>query len=232
MKQKPEVTVDDLMDAEHIKHPSFGQISARRIQGGGDNHFYGSEFSHQHWIEVVISSSETIRKVGRDFHSANAELVRVAMTEAQWATFLSSMNVGDGVPCTLRRMAGKGYPEIERLETKEDFFKRSMAETVEDSVSKINELIDALNSDTVKLSKKTRSELVRLAEHARMEIRDNAPFVATQFGEHIETRVEEAKVSIAAYAGAVARGDGQLSVAADPAIPALSGPVKSEDDGS
>lgn len=230
MKQKPEVTVDEQMEAEHIRHPSFGQISARRIQGGGDNHFYGSEFSHQHWIEVVISSSEIVRRVGRDFYSTDSELVRVAMTESQWATFLSSMNVGEGVPCTFRRMAGKGYPEIERLETKEDFFKRQMAETVEDSVSKIDELIYALKSDSLRVSNKARSELVDLAKHARMEIKSNAPFVATQFGEHVETCIEEAKVSIAAYAGSVAQGGGPLAVTAEEAIPALSAPKTSEGD--
>lgn len=233
MKQKPEVTPDEHFEGERLKHPAFGQITARRIQGGGDQRFYGSDFSHQHWIDIVISSSTEVRRIGRDSQFAEAELVRVSMTEAQWATFLSSMNVGDGVPCTFKRMAGKGYPDIEPLETKEDHFKRSMSETVEKSVAKIDELMAALDSDAVKISKKARDELLRLAGQARTEISQNTGFVATQFGEHIEERVEEAKVSIAAYANHIAPRTVGAAIAAAPSSPALPSPGtdESEQDG-
>jgi hypothetical protein len=222
MRQKPEVSMDETLEGERLTHPSFGQISARRIQGNGE-HLYGSDFTHQNWVEVVIHGSEQLRRVGGDSYFPHKEVVRVAMTESQWATFLSSINFG-GAPCTFRRLQGEAFPEIEPLGSKDALFKAALSETVSKSVSRIDELVDALKSDDTKISNKKRGELLSLAALARQDIVANAPFVVEQFGEHMEERVEEAKSAINAYANSRAISGLPAAVGSDAGPLALAAP--------
>jgi len=81
------------------QHPAYAQIGANRVSGGA--YLYGSDFKHQHYITIQIHDSELHRQLSGDRAHSKRRLIEIAMSEAQWATFVSSLNQGGGVQCTL-----------------------------------------------------------------------------------------------------------------------------------
>ena len=92
-------------------HPAYAQISASRVSG--QTNLYGSDFSHQNYVTISIHASELHRSLSRDWAFSRREYIEVAMSESQWAAFVSSMNVGCGIQCTLSHLEGNAshrYP--------------------------------------------------------------------------------------------------------------------------
>jgi hypothetical protein len=93
-------------------HPAYGMIGASRVSGGA--YLYGSDFRHQHWMTIRIHHGRLLRSdLSYDHYMAEGQIIEVELSEAQWATFVSAANVGDGVPCTINWVVGEGFlPEL------------------------------------------------------------------------------------------------------------------------
>jgi hypothetical protein len=176
-------------------HPSFTQIRASRVSGGA--YLYGSDFEHQHYVTVSIKTSELHRGLSRDWHMDRKELIEVAMSESQWATFVSSMNVGGGVPCTMQRLGGEGIPALPKPENLASKFKEEMQATMGEIQSDIEKLIAGV--DGYGLSKKKSDELKKQLGILHGRMTGNTTFVASQFEEHVENVIECAKIEVNAY---------------------------------
>lgn len=172
-------------------HPAFGMIGAARVQSTGYP-LNGSDFLHHNFIVLKIHRSEFLRRLSGDSHFARDEIVEVALSEAQWATMISSLNVGNGVPCTISYIQGEGdVPQlpVPRGETEE--FAKEVRDKVQASVDELTAVLD----ENPRLPKAVRHRL----EMARQELRANLPFVVQCFGEHVEDTMEKAKTEIEAY---------------------------------
>ena len=145
------------MEGERIKHPCFGQIKAARVQGRSA--LYDSEFSHQNSITITISTSELLRSLSRNWHFEGDEIFKLEMSEAQWATFVSSVNAGAGVPCTLRRDHGKGVPGLSSPITDREKFKVEFDDRMNEAFARLEKL-ENLVADS-KLSGKAREEIAK-----------------------------------------------------------------------
>ena len=64
----------------------------------GSTNLYDSDFRHNHYMTITIRASELHRDLNRDWHFGRNELIEVALTESQWATFVSAPNMGSGLP--------------------------------------------------------------------------------------------------------------------------------------
>jgi hypothetical protein len=176
-------------------HPAFAQIRASRVSGGA--FLYGSEFQHQHFITVQICRSQLRRDPSRDWHFARDELIDVSMSEAQWATFISTLNTGGGTPCTLTHINCEGVPQIPYAPPRREQFQKELRETlslVESSLTELRGKIDALS-----VSEKKKKELMESVECAERNLAPNLTFVANQFGEHMESVTSHAKAEIEGY---------------------------------
>jgi hypothetical protein len=91
--------VDSPISDSVEKHPAYAQIGASRVSGG--TYLYGSNFAHQHYVTISITKSELNRSLSRDWASGGEEYIEVALSEAQWASFVSTLNSGTGIQCTL-----------------------------------------------------------------------------------------------------------------------------------
>lgn len=181
-----------------ITHPAFAVIGASRVSGMTALH--GSDFLHQNYVTVTISTAEVDRHLSNDWTHGKRELIEVAMSEAQWATFVSSMNIGSGVPCTLQHVlvAGQITP---RLPDPPDRRERFAAEMADNNVQALKSLGDLeAMIDELKLSGVAKGKLMAKVNHARREIGSSSKFVADQFDEHMESTVEKAKIEVNAYA--------------------------------
>lgn len=179
-----------------LTHPAFGMIGADRVSG--KTTLNGTDFVHHNFVAITIRRSELHRDLSRDWHSGREELVQVHISEAQWATFVSSMNAGQGVACTLYRVAGEPMPEIP-LRKQETVVQRELA----DSLRTVNEDLDAAIADVdgllAGLSQVKRDKILARMRHAKRQVDDHLPFAARAFAKTMEATTEKAKIEVNAY---------------------------------
>lgn len=176
-------------------HPAFAQIGASRVQG--HTSLYDSDFVHQHYMTITIRSSELHRSLNRDWHFGRSELIEVALSESQWATFVSAPNVGMGVPCTLSHINGRSVPGLPDPASRVDQFSTEIVGKLSETVKLLDGALRDLGE--LGLSKAKQERMAATLETVRRELKSNLPFVAKQFSEHMETTVEKAKQEIHGY---------------------------------
>lgn len=183
-------------DELKITHPAFAQISATHVQGGA--HLYGSDFSHQNYVCVRIARSELNRHLSTDWPHERQELIEVALSESQWAAFVSTMNRGSGVQCTLQHINHKQIPQIPAPRSTIKDFRAEGGEAAKQAIREISEVMAEIEQS--KLSQKQKEELLRKLANIKDNSRNSLRFVLEQFGEHMEATVNKAKTEISAYA--------------------------------
>lgn len=176
-------------------HPAFAQISASRVSGS--TALYDSDFRHNAYMTIRIKRSELHRGLNRDWHFGKEELIEVALSESQWATFVSSPNMGDGVPCTLQRYDGEMIPGLPDPSSRTDQFAGEIKKKLEKTVEKVKGTINRI--DEMGLPKGKAATLKATFESLLTELQSNLPFVAKQFEEHMEDTVESAKQEVHGY---------------------------------
>lgn len=193
--EEPTVTEEGFQGAKRYSHPAYGQISVSRISGGR-RALYGSDFYHHQSVRVSISTSTLDRHLNSDWPHECKEIIEVEMSEAQWATFVSTFGIGGGVQCTIRHRDGKmvpGFPSRDEA----DEFSADMSEQAKDALAALKASAAAVMN--AKMSKKDAETILAGIRKAAQEIGVNADFVQKCFNEHMEGRVEKAKVEIHAY---------------------------------
>lgn len=189
-------TPNDPVSESISDHPAYAQIGAFR-QSGGSGCLYGSDFVHEGQVVISISRSELHRGLSRDWAHPREEYIEVALSEAQWATFVSTLNSGSGTQCTLTRKDGDLIPGLPIPENRKDQFKGELKERLALAEGYMKELRAKIGAAS--LSAKGKQELLSSLHMAEMNLSSNCGFVADQFGEHMETITEHAKIEVAAY---------------------------------
>jgi hypothetical protein len=177
------------------RHPAFAQIGVSRHTGR--TALYGSNFLHHNTINIRIAASELKRDLSHDWHFAKNQYIEVELSEAQWATMVSSLNVGDGVPCTLRYLRGESIPGLPNPKKRGEQFASEAKETLADVEAHLKVLEEQIGASL--LSNNKKKELLSSLRMARMNLGENLKFVADSFAKHVETNVEKAKVEVNAY---------------------------------
>lgn len=206
--QAPERAEGGMHDNYRETHPAYAMIGASRVTGGAI--LAGSDFQHQAYMTITIKRADVSRGLSHDYwHGGNGQIIEVALSEAQWATFLSATNMGDGVPCTIQWTETDGYvpriiPTTNRREQVNDEVKQALAEAV------------AALEDILADPKSTKSTREK-AQRAKMRLTDSVPFVVKSADEHMEKTVEKAKIEVHAYmTGAIQRAGLQALGATPP----------------
>jgi len=193
-------------------HPAFGQISAHRISG--HSVLYGSDFRHNASVRIRIARSKNRRNLSHDWHHAEQELIEVEVSEAQWATFISSMNTGDGTPCTILQVQGEQMPGLPDPIDRSKQFAGELDGKLRGCVGELRGMIAAM--DSMGLPKGKTAALRELLEKIDRELTANLPFVADSFGKHVEKTVEKAKQEIHGYMQGVVNRAGIAALKGEP----------------
>lgn len=176
------------------RHPAFAQIGASRVHGSV--HLYGSDFKHNDFICIRISLSQNRRSLSQYWPFAHKEIVELWMSEAQWATFVSSMNMGQGTQCTLRQLGGEQIAPIEPALNTISQFRAELGQMLGEA----QEELDKLERAAFAGKDIKRSELKSMLNKLRNSLKPGIEFLAKQFGTYMETTTEKAKTEINAYA--------------------------------
>lgn len=188
------VTVSNGKNGSVTTHPAYAQISASRVTG--DVNLYDSDFTHHHFMAITIKRSELHRNLNRDWHFDGQELIEVALSESQWATFISSPNHG-GTPCTLEYFNGKHVERLPRPDATTEQFSAEIKEDLKDCVDAIEKTLQEIGE--LGLSKVKADKLSASLEKAKSFLTSGAPFIASQFNKQMERSVEKAKQEVHGY---------------------------------
>lgn len=181
-------------------HPAFGMVGASRVSSTPGAILFDSDIRHGHYVVLRISRATRRRDLKHDWiHGGSRELIEVAMSEAQWASFVSSMNTA-GVPCTIVQTETEfqvpGLNFSPRL-------KESMREVHEAATEAFDEILEALAAlEALEAEDKPSVKARREALHTlKMRIKNATPnvdYAGKKLAEHAENVVQKARADIEA----------------------------------
>lgn len=182
------------------EHESFGMLGFYRTQGTSSN-LFGSSIKHQHTIRMTLKHATKGRSLNRDWYSGRGEIVEIEMSQNQFAEIITSMNMGDGVPVTIRRLNGKRMepcPEENKRQEFEKEFEIKMLK-LNDKMKSLTEDAEKILNDKAPVKKSDRDLILNQLRMLRQEVGSNIPFVASQFNEQMDKTVTEAKGEVEAF---------------------------------
>lgn len=191
-------------DGEKKTHPTYGMIGASRVTCGTTGLYaFGSRIKHNAFIDITIRRASQERSLNRDWFFGDKELITVRLTEAQWATFVSSMNVGFGVPCTLCHVMHEPQGEVPKPVDSIAQAKHEARKEAASVMERLKSLCGRLKDAVVNPKKTELKEIVRDLEVAVGNFPSNHEFLYKSFEEHVENVVTDAKASVEAHFMAV-----------------------------
>ena len=187
---------------EMITHPSYGTLLFSRKSGGGKTSLFGSSIQHRDTICMTLHHASIERGLNRDWIHGDKVIAEVEMSYSQFAEAITSMNIGTGVPVTVRwtEKDGKIPPcdFVSKREQFEDEFKTQRKNATRVSEELIQEVTELFNQKGT-LKKADKEEILRKLNKLKMDIGINTDFIVNQFNEQMDKTVMEAKGEIEAF---------------------------------
>lgn len=190
-------------DCEIHTHPAFGIIRVTRSSGGNPI-LFGSSINNNEKIAIEITRAEGRRNLSRDwYHSKGQPIVRIEMSYAQFAECITSINRGEGTPCTITRTETEGrIPTIaENIDKRKQFrdeFANNIDKAMNEAQSQIAKIKQSL-TDKKNFTVRDKKELINALGKIHAAIGCNLNFVLDQFDNQMEKSTQEAKHEIEAF---------------------------------
>jgi hypothetical protein len=187
------------MVEEEQTHPSWGMVVFNRTSGNPGKLFGSQLEQNGHFISLRIKRAFRKSGHGRDWYRGGETIVDVWLSAAQFAELLTTMNVGDGVPCTLRQVNREEMPRMpedektEQDRVRNEFVKRTI-EVNRDIIQCVKDATEMLNKPTI--GKADRKTLATLLSRITCELEHNQPFYVSCFQEAAEKVVVHAKAEV------------------------------------
>lgn len=183
-----------------------------RTQGGaGSRRLFASEVATPHTIRMrIVPAVENWHLSQKWFHGSVAPIIEVEMTPAQFAEAVSSMNIGDGVPCTLRELrvpeslapyTTSMVPDFVDDDTVTSQIVGDLTRDAAAAVNEIKTLIDNVEAllDEARVPAKRKETILASLRRLDMKLTSSMPFVLTQYREAIETMQSHAKIEMDSF---------------------------------
>lgn len=216
--EKPTVKEGSLhREGKIMQHPAYGVIGLTRTTCQPAMNLFGSHVRHSSFITLRIHTAEKDTHGDYEFVHARKPLCEVMLSGTQLGDLLTSMNVGDGVPCTIRmRETDWNIPAIDDEETPISESRKSMNARLQEVMGKTDRMIGEAKSllkDKKSLNKGELTSLVNKLDMIHQDIFSNLPFVAKCFDEKIEKTVTHAKGEVDAFVTQTIRSAGLEAIA-------------------
>ncbi len=209
-------------------HPSFGGIRLSRVQSTGAP-LFGSATLHSHYVMLDLYEADSLDSELTGHHAyPKRQIASVALSESQFAEFISSWNIGEPTPCTLMRRPDTDFkltshqapmPEKSHRETFEDVIDQGV-KSVQDEINKWADEIEAMTKG--RLTKKDAERMRVVLSCLRQNPEASLRFAHDRLNEGMEKMAARAKLEIEA-AGRALLGRLGLNKAGDEVKKLLSG---------
>lgn len=219
------VDSDDLGRQTDEVHESYGQIMWSTPTCTPGTTCHGSYTLHGRYVEVTVQRGAVQHHLAKDWHHSRGPiLLRFRMSLTQWARFIATPNLGDGVPCTLEIAEGKRMadPPIRDIIERHA---RAYRQEHEDSAAMVLTMLAEAQAllDNPKPSRKWVDSLCSCLTKIHQNLTTSSAWRQEQFGKFVENQLDLAKAELEAHLGMVLQRHPQLA-AVDPAVLLLAGP--------
>ena len=181
-----------------------GLVGFSRITGS--KRLYMSNLNNSNWIALrIYQAKDESRCCGEKnvYTSDRKPLIEVEISAAQFAEMLTTMNIGSGVPCTLRYVNGEEIDQSglrtddKPIDVGKKFFEKNAKEVTEKIATRIKNYKNDLA--TMKMSKKDKERVLDILSGFETEVLSNMPYYVTVFEETAKKVVTESKSEIDAF---------------------------------
>jgi len=190
-------------DPETVKrHPAFGLASFSRVNGG-TTRLFGSELKSGSFIrfELYQAASHWLLHAER-YHTEGVPIVQVELTAAQFAEMITTLNVGSGVPCTIRIANQKLIPNFKDEASTQELIKEDLrADTaeIEQLMGKLQAELKQVLAETPNLSGAKKERLVRIVARIQQQLTSNMPFTLDQYHRAVDKTAKAAKAEVDSF---------------------------------
>lgn len=193
--------VEETSFGTKTSHPSYGTLAFSRKTGGATP-LFGSSIEHRDTIAMTLYHADITRGLHSDSIFGNKKIAEVEMSYSQFAEAITSMNMGSGVPVTIRWTEKDGrIPTCDFVSKREQFadeFKEHVNKAMDDSQNLIKEVSDLFNQKKT-LTKADKENIMKKLSKLSQNIGCNMDFIADQFNKQMDKTVMEAKGEIEAF---------------------------------
>jgi hypothetical protein len=196
------------LNEEETTHPSYGLIRLSRYTCSPPQPLVGSHVKHGNGISLLIQEAKYCKDGMRERFSGIGcrRLVEIRVSGVQLGEMLTSMNVGEGVPCTIEYAVGdteyrRPDPPYESpVAVAHGDMKEKLA-SVHDKAKHLSKRAgEILGKPKSKVTSDELKELQGIIFKLNQEMESNIPFYAKCVDEKMETVVAHAKGEIEAFA--------------------------------
>ncbi len=211
-------------DDKVFEHESYGLVQFSH-RSGNPKLFHSALENHYNYVTLLVKTaklrrSDTGDRVDGPMHG---NILEVDLSAAQFAELLTTMNIGSGIACTIRRREGKQVeppPDIDtQTENLRSEFKVRAKEFTKKILSRASGVTSLLKTKD-KLSKADRESISGVISSIAQELSENIPFFVDMYQEATEKITTAAKAEVEAFmvgavhqAGLAALAAGKVEVA-------------------
>ncbi len=213
-----------------FEHESYGMVQFSHRQGNPK--LFGSALEyHNNYVSLIVKTAKLRRSDTGDTIDGptHGNIVEVSLSAAQFAELLTTMNIGLGVPCTIRAREGKMVsppPDIDtQTENLRNEFRNRTRSFAKEILADTGQVKELLKKD--KLSKADRATIAGILDRVARELGENAPFFLEMYEEATEKVTTAAKTEMEAFAVGAIQNAGLRALAAGevnltpPQLPAI-----------
>ena len=206
------------------EHPAFGSIRVSSVNCGGVT-LFGSDMKHHRFVSIEISTAVMNRRNHENHLHPQREVMKVALSEAQWAKMVASSGMYSGTPCTLMRTLPvngpyETVPEIDMIsqtQTWESEIKANAAKATADILAATAEIERLFENGG---GKKDLRAAISTLQNRIGNLPRNMAFTERQMKEAMEHIIEDGKIEIESFAERTLRDAGLEAITAG-AMPQL-----------
>lgn len=183
------------------EHPSFGVIGISRRSSSGVTPLFGSNIQHQHTFTLTIKTAENNRHLNNNWYHGKKQLIEVELSGSQFIELITSLNMGDGVPCTIRNFNGHEFPDPP-YENPIDLFQKEFSSQMKNLGKECSSVVEdcvKMLKEKQSIGKADREFIVSAINKLVSTISSTVPFVSQQFNESMEKTVNQAKSEIETF---------------------------------
>jgi hypothetical protein len=217
-------------DEEELKHPSYGLASITRTSGGPRRLFGSSLDNHYTTFRINISPAVWKRSPYGDrfYGPLRGEMIEIELSSQQFADFITTHNIGCGIPCTIRYFDGAAVDAPPEAKTQAENIKAEFTKKFDDYTARDKQsqaAVAEIKALTAKLPKAAQRRIEIGLEIISEYQSANAKYALERFDEATQQITSAAKAEVDAFTSHVIQMAGLEAIAEGRVPKALSGAV-------
>lgn len=189
------------MNSNREKHKSWGMVGFYHNFGSG-RELFGSDVTNHNTIRLTVKHAVKHRELGRDWTMGDDIICEVELSALQFAELLTNMNMGDGVPCTIKYTREDGYVDYKSEKSKIEVIQEERSAEIDEASLNLQEVINELTEliSNKKIPKTIGGELLHKLKVATSNLEgSNYEFYKKQAFNEVAQMVVEAKSQISEH---------------------------------